>query len=237
MADTGITIQDTTLRDGEQTAGVAFTREEKLAIACALVALGVPELEIGIPAMGGEEQEVIRALLALRLPARLVVWGRLHGDDIAAAARCGATCVHLSIPASDLQIERKLGRDRAFVLAAIDRHVRAARDRGFDVSVGAEDASRADADFLLRFAEQAQAGGARRLRYADTLRVLDPFTTHAAIARLRRSVDLELEMHAHNDLGLATANTLAAVLAGARHVSTAVNGSASARATPPWRKW
>jgi len=224
MADTGITIQDTTLRDGEQTAGVAFTREEKLAIARALVALGVPELEIGIPAMGGEEQEVIRALLALRLPARLVVWGRLHGDDVAAAARCGATCVHLAIPASDLQIARKLGRDRAFVLAAIDRHVRAARDRGCEVSVGAEDASRADADFLLRFAERAQASGARRLRYADTLGVLDPFATRAAIARLRQHVDLELEMHAHDDLGLATANTLAAVLAGATHVNTTVNG-------------
>lgn len=224
MAARGIIVQDTTLRDGEQTAGVAFTREEKLAIARALVALGVPELEIGIPAMGGEEQEVIRVLLALRLPARLVVWGRLHGDDIAAAARCGATCVHLSIPASDLQIERKLGRDRTFVLEAIGRHVRAARDRGCEVSVGAEDASRADADFLLRFAERAQASGARRLRYADTLGVLEPFATHAAIARLRQRVDLELEMHAHNDLGLATANTLAAVLAGATHVNTAVNG-------------
>ena len=224
MTDAAIIIQDTTLRDGEQTAGVAFTLKEKVAIAHALVAMGVPELEIGIPVMGDEEQEVVRALLALELPARLVVWGRLRGEDIAAAGRCGAPCLHLSIPVSDLQIRRKLGRDRTFVLNAIERHVPAALDLACEVSIGAEDASRADQDFLLKVAEQAQRSGARRLRYADTLGVLDPFTTHSAVTRLRRNLDLELEIHAHNDLGLATANTLAAVLAGATHVNTTVNG-------------
>ncbi|MHB8167224.1 MAG: homocitrate synthase/isopropylmalate synthase family protein, partial [Sulfuricella sp.] len=95
---------------------------------------------------------------------------------------------------------------------------------GMEVSVGAEDASRADIDFLLKAAETAEYAGARRFRFADTLGVLDPFATYEVLRTLRVSVDMEIEMHAHNDLGLATANTLAAVKAGATHINTTVNG-------------
>jgi len=102
--------------------------------------------------------------------------------------------------------------------------VPAALDLGMEVSVGAEDASRADIDFLLQAAETAESVGARRFRFADTLGVLDPFATYEVLRTLRVSVDMELEMHAHDDLGLATANTLAAVKAGATHINTTVNG-------------
>lgn len=222
--DTMVTINDTTLRDGEQTAGVAFNAAEKIAIAEALSRAGVPEMEIGIPVMGDSEVELIQAIADLHLPARLMVWGRMCATDLAAIARCTVHIVNLSIPVSDIQIEHKLGRDRDWVLAQIRAFVPRALDLGLEVCVGAEDASRTDTEFLLRVAETAQQVGAQRFRFADTLGLLDPFATYARISLLHQAVDLELEMHAHNDLGLATANTLAAIRAGASHVNTTVNG-------------
>ncbi len=219
-----IALNDTTLRDGEQTPGVAFTLAEKIAIAEAIAAAGVAELEAGTPAMDGEEVEALRAIAGLELGVRVMAWCRMTKADIAAARRAGVGAVNLSIPASDRLLRAKLGVTREEALRRVRELVPFALDAGFEVAVGAEDASRADVDHLLRLADAAAEAGAFRLRLADTVGALDPFATHALVARVAGASDLPIEFHGHDDYGLATANSLAAARAGATHLSVTVGG-------------
>ncbi|ACQ93941.1 homocitrate synthase [Tolumonas auensis DSM 9187] len=217
-------INDTTLRDGEQSAGVAFTQDEKIAIARQLWEIGVPELEVGIPAMGLDECRRIGALRQALPDATLMVWCRMHATDIRQAAALGMNWVDISIPISEQMMEHKLARSRDQVLRELADHVSLAKSLGLNVCIGCEDASRASLADLRVVADLALRTGAERLRYADTVGILDPFTTYDRIRALRQFWPLQLEMHAHDDLGLATANTLAAFRAGATHANTTVIG-------------
>ncbi|MBD1390713.1 homocitrate synthase [Neiella sp. HB171785] len=224
LSDAPVVINDTTLRDGEQTAGVAFSLTEKLAIASALEQAGVTELEVGIPAMGPAEQEVIQAITASLTTAEAMGWCRMLPQDIACCRGLGLDWVDLSIPASEQQRQSKLGLTESQLLAQIPERVALAKDLGLRVCIGLEDASRASLSSLLRVADAAQAAGASRIRYADTLGILEPFGCFEQLNALVNHTDLQVEMHAHNDLGLATANSLAAVRAGAYSVNTTVAG-------------
>jgi len=217
-------IVDTTLRDGEQAPGVVFSREDKQEIATLLCRTGVPEIEVGTPAMGEEERGDIRSIVALKLPVRLTSWCRALCEDIERAKECQTHGVHLSFPLSSILMSI-FHMSEPEVLTRLTELVRLARKYFDYVSVGAQDATRADFSFLSAFCEQAYKNGVDRIRLSDTVGVYNPMQTIRLITRLRgQGVFGMLEFHGHNDLGMATANSIAALSAGAESVSVTVNG-------------
>lgn len=224
MKNTEIKIVDTTLRDGEQTAGVVFSKAEKLQIARMLDEIGVHQIEAGIPVMGGDEEEAIKAIVKAGLKASIMGWNRAVISDIEASLRCGVDAVAISISTSDIHIKYKLKKTREWVLESMVKATEFAKKHGVYISVNAEDASRTDMDFLLQFAKAAKEAGADRLRYCDTVGIMEPFTMYEVIKTIIEKVGIPVEMHTHNDFGMATANALAGVRAGATYVGVTVNG-------------
>ena len=174
--------------------------------------------------MGQAEIDDLTALADLNLPLRLSAWCRATLSDIQAAAQTPLNAVHISFPVSPIHLSA-LNKSRDWVFTTLRTLIPHAREHFTYVSVGAMDASRADPSLLLDFAHAAAEAGAFRLRIADTVGIWNPFQTHTAIAALHHAFpDLILEFHGHNDLGMATANTLAAYSAGASSLSVTVNG-------------
>jgi homocitrate synthase NifV len=217
---------DTTLRDGEQAPGVVFSLNEKLTIAQMLSDIGVEELEVGSPFISERDIHIIKKIVHYGFKFRSSCWSRANISDIDAAVKTGASGINISFPVSDIQLFA-LGKNRDWVLHSMNEIVGYAQKRFQYVSLGAQDASRADLDFLTKYIKRAEELGVFRVRIADTVGCLNPFSTYELVSSVINNLesdDLQIEFHGHNDLGMATANSLSAIHAGADCVSVTVNG-------------
>lgn len=224
MTARSLHIIDTTLRDGEQAPGVVFSFDEKLKIAALLDEAGVKELEVGTPIMGENEQTVIREIVRSGFNFKSTCWGRATEEDMVAAEKTGAGRMNISFPVSDIQ-QQAIGKNRKWVMSRIRPMMTFARQRFGFIAVGAQDASRADKSFLHEFISTCLFYGADRIRIADTVGTLNPLSTLELFKWLNTHFPgFDFEFHGHNDLGMATANTVSAALAGCASASVTVNG-------------
>jgi homocitrate synthase NifV len=217
-------VNDTTLRDGEQTPGVVFSIEEKIRIAKFLDEIGVQQIEAGTPIMSDHEVKAVGAIVKERLGASIMGWARAAKPDIDAVLRTSADAIAISIATSDIHLQYKLGMTREQVLEKATSMVEYAKDHGLYISLNSEDATRTEFPFLKEFAQRGKEAGADRLRVCDTLGVLIPQSTRYLVNRVIDEVGISVEIHTHNDYGLGVANALAAYEVGAEWASTTVNG-------------
>ncbi|MDM7935218.1 MAG: 2-isopropylmalate synthase [Methanothrix sp.] len=214
---------DTTLRDGEQTPGVSLTTDEKLAIARGLDALGVQVIEAGSAMTSAGERQSIRAVASAGLQAEICSYVRALTSDVDVALECDVDSIHLVVPSSDLHIERKLRSDRESVVRMAVEVTEYAKDHGLIVELSGEDASRADQEYLMSLYRAGIDAGADRIAFCDTVGVLVPEVTCEIFRRLSE-IGRPVSVHCHNDFGMATANTVAALRSGASQAHVTVNG-------------
>ncbi|MEL4106924.1 homocitrate synthase [Oscillospiraceae bacterium WX1] len=217
-------IVDTTLRDGEQSPGLVMTPRQKLDAARILDAAGIYQIEAGIPAVGSVEIDTISAIMDSRKNARISAWNRLRLEDLRLSVSCRPDILHISTPVSYVLIYTKLKKNKSWVIKNLSACVEFALERGFDVTVGFEDASRADITFMVTLAQLLREKGVGRIRFADTVGVLSPSGAFQAVKELIVATGIDVEFHAHNDLGMAVANTLTGAAAGAAFIDTTIRG-------------
>lgn len=224
MKPWNVEICDVTLRDGEQTPGVSFTCEEKAEITSLLDRIGIEVIEAGFPAVSAYEKRCVKAVADLGTKARVCALARATAGDIEAAVDADVDMVSIFIATSDLHVRIKYRRPRDEVLADALDMIDLARDHGLTVRFAAEDASRTDPEFLTRMYREGGARGASLVSFADTVGCLTPLEMYRVMGRLVAASPVPLCAHCHNDMGLATANTLAAAEAGAFQLHTTANG-------------
>jgi homocitrate synthase NifV len=219
-----ISIIDTTLRDGLQSPGVFIAAPDAIRLAALLAEAGVDEIEAGIPARGGAEIEMVREMVRVCPSTVITPWCRPKLSDLKAALACATGSVHFSFPLSDLYLD-VVGISLASVFNRCSRILRIAAANFPLVSVGIQDATRTPIGRIIDFTEIALKHGARRVRLADTVGIADPLYVKDLMTRLVFEYpETDFEFHAHNDLGMATANAVTAARCGAKSLSVSING-------------
>lgn len=219
-----VLLTDTTLRDGEQRSGFAFSIEKKVKLARLLDQAGFCQIEAGIPAMGRCEKDAICRIMDVRTKAKIAVWNRMRREDIAHSLDCKPDIIHISAPVSDLLVETMLKKDLAWVKQTLTDCVAFAQDKGCEVSVGFQDVSRADPMFIASLAGSMRRLGVLSVRLADTVGTLTPMRARKLLAYLTEQTDIPFGIHTHNDLGMASAIAAEAVRGGAVFVDTTLFG-------------
>lgn len=219
-------IIDTTLREGEQTPGLLFSLEQKKSILDGLVGIGVGEAELGVSSKLHPCPEPLISYCRTEHPQlQLSLWSRCREEDIIHASRLKPDILSLSVPVSDIHLQDRLQKDRIWALETMERSIELAGNMGLAVSIGFEDATRGDSDFLLTMAKAAERCGAIRIRLADTVGIASPTGITNLLALLQSELTgCPLAIHTHNDFGMATANAIAALEAGASSVDAVVLG-------------
>lgn len=225
-----VTVFDTTLRDGEQAPGASLGRAQKLTVARSLADLGVDVIEAGFAASSDGEAEAIGSIAREVRSSTVASLARTDRKDIEIAARALGPAlrarIHVFIATSDIHLDRKLGIDRDACLERIDDSVTYALRQAGEVEFSAEDATRTDTGFLITALRTAANAGARTINLPDTVGYAQPAEFADLVSAVRKALgaEIRISVHCHNDLGLAVANTLAAVAAGADQVHVTVNG-------------
>lgn len=218
-----IEICDVTLRDGEQTPGVVFTREEKIALATELDAVGVEIIESGFPVVSSDEKAIVKEIANMGLKAKTCCLSRSVISDVETAVDCDVDFISIFIAMSELHLKYKYHKTYEEMFSSAMEAVQYAKDHGVGVRFAAEDGSRTDINVLKKAFMAAEEYKVDYVSIADTIGILSPSTTHYLISEIKKVVRTPICIHCHNDLGMATANTLAAAEAGAKQLHTTVN--------------
>lgn len=219
-----VVLEDTTLRDGEQASGIAFSPETKVKIFNSLIDAGVQWIEAGIPAMKGKEVVALLEMLERKNEVNVIGWNRGVLEDIKFSISLGFKAIHIGLPTSTIHLQHSIGKDKGWLISAATDLIKYAKDKGCFVSISAEDVGRTDLKFLQEYATSVYEAGVDRLRLSDTIGILDADAYAKRVQAVSEACNIDTQCHCHNDFGLAVSNTLAGLKAGAKYFHVCVNG-------------